>query len=52
MWMVVEVIIKLTVFIEMMWCWTRRLTWRLTRRWPTLSTSRWLRSFGYVLGKC
>ena len=32
------------VVIEMMWCWTRRLTWR----WPTLST----RSFGYFWGKC
>ena len=36
-------------------CWTRRLTWRstrrLTRRWPTLSTSWWFRSFGYLLGK-
>ena len=26
--MVVEVIIKLTVVIEMMWCWTWRLMWR------------------------
>ena len=30
--MVVEVIMKLTVVIEMMWCWIWRLTWRLTRR--------------------
>ena len=30
--MVVEVIIKLTVVIEMMWIWTWRLTWRSTRR--------------------
>ena len=54
--MVVEVIIKLTVVIEMMWCWTWRLTWRSTRRlmkkWSMLSTSRWLRSFGYFWGKC
>ena len=50
--MVVEVIIKLTVVIEMMWCWTRRLTWRSTRRWPTLSTSRCLGSFGYFWRKC
>ena len=52
---VVEVIIKLTVVIEMMWCWTRRLTWRSTRRlirkWPKLSTSRWLRNFGYFWRK-
>ena len=44
------------VVIEMMWCWTKRLTWRstrkLTKRWPTLSTSRWLGSFGYFWGKC
>ena len=54
--MVVEVIIKLTVVIEMMWCWTWRLTWRSTRRlmkkWSMLSTSRWLRSFGYFWRKC
>ena len=40
----------------MIWCWTRRLTWRstrwLTQRWPTLSTSWWFRSFGYLWGKC
>ena len=33
---------------RMIWCWTRRLTWRstrrLTRRWPTLSKSWWFRS--------
>ena len=38
---VIVVIIKLMVVIEMMWCRTRRLTWRSTRRltgkWPTLS---------------
>ena len=54
--MVVEVIIKLTVVIEMMWCWTWRLMWRSTRRlmkkWSMLSTSRWLRSFGYFWRKC
>ena len=54
--MVVEVIIKLTVVIEMMWCWTWRLTWRSTRRlmkkWSMLLTSRWLRSFGYFWRKC
>ena len=27
----VEEVIKLTVITEMMWCWTRRLTWRSTR---------------------
>ena len=30
--MVVEVIMKLTMAIEMMSCWTWRLTWRSTRR--------------------
>ena len=54
--MVVEVIIKSTALIKIMWCWTRRLTWRstmrLTRRWPTLLTSSWLRSVGYFCGKC
>ena len=39
---------------RMIWCWTRRLTWRstrrLTRRWPTLSTSWWFRSFGFLWG--
>ena len=34
--MIVELIIKLTVVIEMMWCRTWRLTWRSTRRWPML----------------
>ena len=41
--MVVEVIMKLTVVIEMMWCWTWRQTWRTTRRlartWPMLLMS-------------
>ena len=41
--MVIKVIMKLTVVIEVMWCWTRRLTWRstrrLTRKWQMLSTS-------------
>ena len=31
---------KLTVVIEMMWCWSWRLTWRstrtLARKWPIL----------------
>ena len=39
----------------MIWCWTRRLTWRstrrLTRRWPTLLASWWFRSFGNLSGK-
>ena len=34
----VEVIIKLTVVIEMMWCWTWRLTWRTTKRLTRKST--------------
>ena len=45
---VIVVIIKLMVVIEMMWCRTRRLTWRSTirliRKWSMLSTSRWLKS--------
>ena len=45
-----EVIIKLMVVIEMMW--RTRSTRRLTRRWPPLSTSWWLRSFGYFWRKC
>ena len=40
---VIVVIIKLMVVIEMMWCRTRRLTWRSTirliRKWP-----KWLKS--------
>ena len=36
--MVVEVIMKLTVVIEMMWCWTWRLTWRTTKRLTRKST--------------
>ena len=37
--MVVEVIMKLTVVMEMMWCWIWRLTWRLTRKRPMLPMS-------------
>ena len=36
--MVIEVIMKLTVVIEMMWCWTWRLTWRTTKRLTRKST--------------
>ena len=51
--MLIEVIIKLTVVTEMMWCWLMwRSTRRLTRKWPMLSTSWWLRSFGYFWRKC
>ena len=29
---VIELIINLMVVMEMIWCWTRRLTWRSTMR--------------------